>query len=159
MTRTDGRKRVHAFGKRKSIATVKEIVQGRDSLVAKESKNRLIHRLLLPSLQDTQCIQVVDLTHNQTVHCPEDGVDVREPNPASTETQRFNDRLQLCKANGKHSQSQQQKTKRWQHADQQAISCCSCQLCRTAESKRAAYHQPGMLGCVMVKPANKLNRE
>ena len=83
-------------------------MQGRDSLVAKESKNRLIHGLLLPSLQGTQRLQVVNLTHNQTIHCPKDGVDVREPNPASTECQRLSDKLQLCKANAKHSQRQQQ---------------------------------------------------
>lgn len=83
-------------------------MQGRNSLVAKEGQDRFIHRLILPSLQGTQCLQVVHLAHNQTIHCPEDGVDVREPNPASTECQRLSGRLQLCKANAKRSHGQQQ---------------------------------------------------
>ena len=88
-TRTDDRKPLEG----NLVGTVKQVVQGRDSLVAEESKHRLIHGLLLPSLQRTQCVQVVHLTHNQTIHRPEDGVDVREPNPASTECQRLSDRL------------------------------------------------------------------
>jgi len=141
------------------LLEVKEVVQGRDSLVAKESKNRLIHWLLLPSLQGTQCVQVVHLTHNQTIHCPEDGVNVREPNPASIEYKRLSDRLQLCKANAKQSQTQQQEQTGGSMQTSRLVLVAHHNFCRRAEGQRAAYHQPGMLGCVMVKPANKLNRE
>jgi len=96
-------------------------VQGRNSLVAKEGQDRFIHRLILPSLQGTQCLQVVHLAHNQTIHCPEDGVDVREPNPASTECQRLSGRLQLCKANAKRSHGQQQ--------EQQVAACRPAGYC------------------------------
>ncbi len=124
---------------------MKEIVQGRDSLVAKESKNRLVHWLLLASLQGTQCVQVVHLTHNQAIHCPEDGVDVREPNPAA---QKHKGSVTDCSsaklmASTVKDSSKKQKGGRMQTS---RLFVAHPNFAEEQRGKRAAYHQPGMLG-------------
>ena len=51
-------------------------------LVAKQHLHGFIDRHLLLIGEGDERIQVVNLTLNQSVHCPEDRVQVRKPYPA-----------------------------------------------------------------------------
>lgn len=59
--------------------------QEEDLLVAKEHLHSLIDGHLLLVSQCHQSTQIVNLTLNQAIHCPEDGVQVWYPHPAPTE--------------------------------------------------------------------------
>ena len=60
------------------------IGRAEDLLVAKEHFHSLIDRHLLLVGQRHQSIQIVNLTLNQAIHCPENGVQVWNPHPAMT---------------------------------------------------------------------------
>lgn len=52
------------------------------SLVAKDGEDCFIDRLHRAILQGAGRVQVVHLSNDETIHSPEDGIDVRKPDPA-----------------------------------------------------------------------------
>lgn len=55
-------------------------------MIAIEGEHSCIHRLNLSCSERAAHTQVANLTDNETIHRPENGIDVREPNPAHTYT-------------------------------------------------------------------------
>ena len=57
--------------------------EGKDLLVAKNDENSVVDRDNLSTKEGTGCVQIVHLTDDQAVHCPEDWVQIRHPDPVA----------------------------------------------------------------------------